>query len=247
MTRLSARFDQVRLAMMLLTRLPVGRIAGEAPAMARAQWAFPLVGLVIGALGWGVFALATVLGLAPVIAAILSLLASALATGGMHFDGLADFADGWGGGTDRARTLEIMRDSRIGSYGVLALILFSALLAAGISEAASGIAFLLAGVGSRLCMLVALVFMPPARTDGLGRMAAGKGASSLIAGAVICAVLVLLAGPAGAFSLVAAGLTLILIGQSALRRIGGQTGDVLGAIQLATEAAIWIILAAFAH
>ncbi|MDV7269722.1 adenosylcobinamide-GDP ribazoletransferase [Thioclava sp. A2] len=242
-----ARFDQFRLAMMLLTRLPVGRISGAVPAMDKARWAFPLVGLVIGGIGWGVFAAAVTFGLSSVIAAILALLATALATGGMHFDGLADFADGWGGGSDRARTLEIMRDSRIGSYGVLALILFSALLAAGISEVASATAFLLAGVGSRLAMLLALVFMPPARADGLGRMAAGKGEASLIAGTLVCAVLVILAGTTGAFALIGAGLAMIVIGHSATRRIGGQTGDVLGAIQLASETAIWIFLATSAH
>ncbi|MDZ7905514.1 MAG: adenosylcobinamide-GDP ribazoletransferase [Cypionkella sp.] len=119
----------LQLALMLLTRLPAGHLAqaGDPPPLARAVWAYPIVGALVGAMGAGVLVGAATLGLAPSIAATLALAVCILATGGLHEDGLADVADGFGGGQDRARKLEIMRDSRIGSYGTLALILSLAL------------------------------------------------------------------------------------------------------------------------
>ena len=122
MTPLRARATEVQLALMLLTRLPAGRI-DPAPTIAAAAWAFPLAGAVVGVLQALVLIAAIGLGLPMAMAAGLALAAGVLATGGLHEDGLADCADGFGGGRSPARKLEIMRDSRIGSYGALALIL----------------------------------------------------------------------------------------------------------------------------
>ena len=107
----------------LLTRLPVADLTppGDYADPARAVWAYPLAGLAVGLIGGLVYWLAAALAIPPMIAGVLALGAMVLATGGLHEDGLADTADGLGGGRDKARKLEIMRDSRIGSYGVIAL------------------------------------------------------------------------------------------------------------------------------
>ena len=123
---LRRRLDEARLALMLLTRLPVGRLKDPVPSLAEARWAYPLVGLVIGAIAWVAHHGALMLGLGPLPAALVALGAMVLVTGALHHDGLADFADGLGGGRDPDHRLEIMRDSRIGSYGALALIFDSA-------------------------------------------------------------------------------------------------------------------------
>ncbi|MEM8578904.1 MAG: adenosylcobinamide-GDP ribazoletransferase, partial [Pseudomonadota bacterium] len=108
------------LAALLLSRLPLPRVPDAAFAEgARAVWAYPVVGLLLGAFAAGIGALAPT----PVIGAGLALAAMAMMTGALHEDGLADTADGLWGGQSRARRLEIMKDSRIGAYGVLALIL----------------------------------------------------------------------------------------------------------------------------
>ena len=116
MTPVAARLAELRLAVMLLTRLPVGRFTVAPPPLNAAIWAYPLVGLPIGAVIWAVSAGAIYLTALPAtIAAVLALGAMLMATGGLHADGLADTADGLGGGRDRAHCLEIMKDSRIGA------------------------------------------------------------------------------------------------------------------------------------
>ena len=122
------RLPEIRLALMLLTRLPVGQFAGTPPEITHARWAFPLVGLPLALIAWAVLAGAAALGLSPLVGGVLAVTALVLATGGLHHDGLADFADGMGG-RDPEQRLAIMRDSRVGSYGVLALILAVVLVA----------------------------------------------------------------------------------------------------------------------
>ena len=100
---------------MILTRLPAGRIEGNAPPIANAVWAFPLIGALVGLIAGAVFTLAITINLPAFAAALLALASAALVTGGLHEDGLADTADGFGGGQTLSRKLEIMRDSRIGS------------------------------------------------------------------------------------------------------------------------------------
>ncbi|WP_181180926.1 adenosylcobinamide-GDP ribazoletransferase, partial [Paracoccus sp. FO-3] len=124
---------QAALALVWLTRLPVGRLLpASPPTLAQAAWAFPLVGLAVGFIGAAVLGLAALAGLPGMVAALLAVGAMILATGALHEDGLADCADGSGGAT-RERRLEIMRDSRIGSYGVLALVLVTGLRVAAIA------------------------------------------------------------------------------------------------------------------
>jgi adenosylcobinamide-GDP ribazoletransferase len=241
------RVEEARLALMLLTRLPAGRLADPAPSLADARWAYPLVGLIVGALAAAAQAGALAVGLGPLAAALLALTVAALVTGALHLDGLADFADGIGGGRDRAHALLIMRDSRIGSYGVIALVLALALGATGLADIAvekALAALLLAATGSRLAMLVVLDRLPPAREDGLGRSAAGTAPGAWLPGAAAVAILAVWIGPAALPALAAMGLAALAVARLALRRIGGQTGDVLGATQVTAEVACILALAA---
>lgn len=240
---LRQRLAEVQLALMLLTRLPVGRISGDAPQLSAARWAFPLVGAIVGGATWAVHAGALGLGLPSGIAAGLALTAMVLLTGALHFDGLADYADGIGGGRDKAHALEIMRDSRVGSYGVIALVLVTGLWIASVDAAAPNIAdFIWAAMLSRAAMVGVQEILPLARSDGMAQLAAGR---SLPARAMV----VLLAGLTLLFwplQLLACIVVASAIGLKARRRLGGQTGDVLGAVQLSSETAIWIALASSA-
>lgn len=241
------RLDEVRLALMFLTRLPVGRLQETAPTLAQARWAFPLVGLIVAALGWAAQQGALALGLGPMPAAVLALCVLAFVTGGLHHDGLADFADGIGGGRDRDHCLEIMRDSRIGSYGVLALIFAVGLQASALAMFENGAPFALfalVGVGSRLSMLVVLDILPPARDGGLGHAASGAALGAWAPGAGVLVVITLLLGVAALPALLAGALAAFLVAFLAKHRIGGQTGDVLGAVQVMSAVAIWLSVAA---
>lgn len=242
------RIDEARLALIFLTRMPAGQLREPIPSLAEARWAFPLVGLCVGGLGWAVQHGALSLGLAGLPAAYLALAAMALLTGGLHHDGLADFADGIGGGRDRDHCLEIMRDSRIGSYGVLALIFAMALMGGAIAAFPDGaplILYLLIAVGSRMAMLVVLDLLPPARGDGLGNGASAHGVAAWSAG---LAAIVVLGGVSGAVALpvlVTMTLSAFALARAAMRRIGGQTGDVLGAVQLTCAALGWLAASAW--
>jgi adenosylcobinamide-GDP ribazoletransferase len=241
------RVEEARLALMLLTRLPAGRLADPAPTLAAARWAYPLVGLVVGALTAATQSGALALGFGPLVSALMAVSVSAVVTGSLHLDGLADFADGIGGGRDRAHCLEIMRDSRIGSYGVIALVLALGLAAAGLAEVPEGAApavLLLAATASRLAMLVVLDRLPPARPDGLGRGASGSTPLAWVPGAFAVAVLSLCIGAYALPALAAATVAAAVAARLALRRIGGQTGDVLGATQVVAEVACILGLAA---
>jgi len=237
---LRRRLSELQVAVMLLTRLPVGRINGAAPGLAQARWAFPIAGALVGLLTWAAHAGALALGAPSGVAALLALAWLALLTGALHFDGLADYADGIGGGRDKSHALEIMRDSRIGSYGVLAIVVVSGLWAASVMTVAPGpMAFVGAAVLSRGGMMAVQDILPPARADGMATMAAGPSRAAR-------GVLALLIGAALLFwpiPLVVCIVAVALVGYQARRKIGGQTGDVLGAAQLLSETAIWVALA----
>ncbi len=246
--RVSQALNEIRMGFLILTRIPVGSIAGEAPTMGASAWSWPLVGLVTGGLSALVWLLAGHLGLPPFPAAALAVLTGCLATGGLHEDGLADLTDGFWGGRDKERRLEIMRDSRIGSYGALALG-FSLLIRVGalasLTACTGALALMALAAASRAAMPVALHLLPAARADGLGRAASGVGAGHLLVALVLAGAALLPLGLRVAFGTAAlmAGAVLAL-GLLALRRIGGQTGDVLGAMQQVSELAGWLALSA---
>lgn len=250
MMRLRALLAEAQVALMLLTRLPAGRLPPHpaAPPMARAAWAFPLVGFIVGMIGALTLLGAQLVGLPPDIAAGLALAATILATGGLHEDGLADVADGFGGGRDRARKLDIMRDSRIGSYGTLALILsvgmrWQLIGALGTAAAPGMVA---AAVLSRGGLPLVMRFLPPAREVGLGRAAGGVSTGTALIAAALALLLALFAAGTlkTAAALIGTALALFLVARLAHRQIGGQTGDVLGAAQQAAEIAALLAVAA---
>ena len=246
---LRRRLAEARLALMLLTRLPAGTLCDPVPPLSQARWAYPLIGLVVGPIGWAALHTALALGLGALPAALLALGAMALVTGALHHDGLADFADGIGGGRDRAHRLEIMRDSRIGSYGALALIFSVFVSAAALGEIGGQISLaevMLVAVASRLAMLAVIDLLPPARTDGMGHGTASPSRSAWSPGVLVTAALVIAVGLPGLALIGAAAVATLTVATIARRRLGGQTGDVLGAVQIASETTGWLVLAAFA-
>ena len=238
----------LRAALGLLTRLPLP-YPKDTPRGAAAVWAYPVAGLIIGAMAGMVAAMSLFLGLTPAVAAALTLAAQAMLTGAMHEDGLADSADGLWGGWDKLRRLEIMKDSHIGSYGVLALILvtlarwsaLSTLLALGNHFGA----VIAVAALSRAPMAVLMAWLPNARASGLSALV-GRPAPRLAGYAVAIAILscfALVGLPAFGMALFAGSITLCL-GLVARAKIGGQTGDILGASQQLAEAAALCALAA---
>lgn len=230
-------------AFMLLTRLPVGRFAGS-PDLGRCVWAFPLVGLVVGGIGSLVYGLAHWLGMPPLVAAGWTVAATMLVTGALHEDGLADTADGFGGGGTPARKLEIMRDSRIGSYGALALVLsvvvrVAAIAALGRPWAAAAVIILAAMVG-RAAILVVLLIIAPARDDGMGSAMGTPHAGRIALGLGLAVASAFLSTPPrAAVAAVVLGLgSALVLAKLAASQIGGYTGDVLGAAEVLAECVV---------
>lgn len=237
------------------SRLPIPALGASdnpahMPEFRHSAWALPIAGLVIA-----LPALLLVSGLhvaqAPAsVAAFLFVGLLVLCSGGLHEDGLADLADGFGGGMNRDRKLSIMKDSRIGAYGVLALILVTGLKIAAIAALysnGSAVEFfaqlILAILASRFVMLVLWYTLKHARSDGLAVMAGrpGRRAVELAGGLVLIALILafpLVGGKSIVGLLAMAVLAVMWTGSLAMRHIGGQTGDVLGASQQIAEAAI---------
>lgn len=233
-------------AFALLTRLPLPNHRGTGAASA---WAWPLVGAVLGALGAALASAALWLGVTPGVTAALVLAAGAMLTGALHEDGLSDTADGLFGGWTRERRLEIMKDSRVGSYGVLALVLVTlarwSALTAVLVYGGHWAALVATGALSRAPMALLMALLPSARGEGLSH-ATGRPspATALVALALAVAIAVALAGWAAIALLFAALAAALLLAFSALRRIGGQTGDILGATQQLAEVACLAVLSA---
>ncbi len=226
-------------AFSLLSRLPVPVDHARAGKRgAAAAWAYPVVGLVLGALAGGMAAVAARAGVPAGMAGALALAVLAATTGGMHEDGLADFADAMGG-NDRDRRLEIMKDSHIGAFGAIALTLgllarWSGIAALSGWEQVAGLAVV--GAVSRAGMVVAMVALPHARAGGLSAATGRPQQHTVLAGlAVGLVAAVLFAGLSGVW-LFAAGLAgVVPVLWLAHRTLGGQTGDVLGAAQQLAE------------
>src|SRR5580704_17472680 len=183
---LKERADALRASILFLTRLRYGpAMPVDGAAVARAAWAFPIAGVFVGLIGAVVYLLAHRLGLPPWPAAALSVVATMAITGCLHEDGLADTADGFGGGRTRELKLEIMRDSRIGAYGVCALVLTILLRVSAVASLADTslvVAALIAAHGAgRATLPVFMFFVPPARQEGLSASAGQPPRDSVIA------------------------------------------------------------------
>jgi adenosylcobinamide-GDP ribazoletransferase len=252
--------QQVRLffiALQFFTRLPIPRWVGfEAAWLHHASRYFPLVGLVVAAIAAGAYALAAMF-LPPVVAVLLSTAAGIYATGAFHEDGFADMCDGFGGGHSRERVLEIMKDSRIGAYGAIGILLLLATkLAALASLPSAGVlaALFVAHPASRL-MATALIWrMEYARAEGKAKpmaqeMRGGELAIAACTAALPVAVVAArgwIAPAALACGLLGAVLAAAWLARKCAQRLGGYTGDCLGAVQQLTEAVFYLgVLAAW--
>lgn len=250
--------DDIRACLSFYSRLPVPPGAGGyvMPDFARASWATPIAGAIIGAIGAGAILIASILHLPPLVAATCAIGALAFATGALHEDGLADVADGFGGGATRDQKLSIMRDSRLGAYGALALFVTSLLRVSALAAILEGGVFravfsiVAAAALSRAVGLIPLVTLLPARSDGAGASAPTPSPTALrralyIGGAIALAPLF---GGATLAQTVVAQIAAVggALGVSKLaeRQIGGYTGDVLGAAQQAAEIGLLIALSA---
>jgi len=229
-------------AMALLSRVPLPPVGDfRAALIARSVWCWPLVGLVLAGLALLPAMLVDFLTGNPLVYAIFAIAAMVLLSGAMHEDGIADCADGFGGGMDRDRKLEIMRDSTLGTYAVVMLILTLGLRLVLITAAAdigqAGILFLIMAVISRAAMPVVMRILPPARDNGLGKGAGRPGWLPVLIGFAIASAVVLVLGGIGAMFAVIVGvmIAILIVAMVARSQIGGQTGDVLGATQICAE------------
>jgi adenosylcobinamide-GDP ribazoletransferase len=242
--------DDLRTATAFLTRLPMPHPHGAMPQnFVRAHRMFPVVGAAIGG-AVGLLCLGLrMIGLPDLAAAALALGASAILTGALHEDGLADVADGFGGGRDLAAKLEIMRDSRLGTYGALILMVsfvtkLSAL--ATLPDAMVVQAMIAAHALARGVLPAISLSLDYARKDGLARNAGRPDAATAglaVAFALVIALLALPLTEALGAALVA-GIAALGMAWLAQRQIGGQTGDVLGGAEQLAETAILVLLAA---
>jgi adenosylcobinamide-GDP ribazoletransferase len=239
-----------KVALAFLTRLPVrpGR-PWQGADLAASVATFPMVGVLVGVLGALAFAAATALGLPPLPAAVLAIAVLVCSTGALHEDGLADLADGLGGAT-RARSLEIMRDPRVGSFGLIALVL--ALLArVGALVALAGpvevaVTLVAGAAASRALLPAAMLALPQARGDGLAAQAGRPHLARVVAALAIAILIALLLLPplVVAVASAAAALAGAVVAWLAFRRLGGITGDVLGAVQQVAEVAFLLSVVA---
>jgi adenosylcobinamide-GDP ribazoletransferase len=245
---LSAITTDIRTGLAFCTRLPV-TLPPEAK-LADAAWCFPLIGALIGAVAALLYWFADWLWLDPFISATLAVAAGMLVTGCLHEDGLADTADGFGGGTTKIRKLEIMHDSCIGTYGVAALIPSFLLRVGAIASLAEpglvAAALIAAHAGARAVLPLFMLALPRARQDGLAASAGTPPAGRAVIAAMLGLLVLALSLGAGAALLTALLLAAAfgLLARLSMRQIGGQTGDVLGAVEQASEVTILLAAAA---
>ena len=245
---LSRYFDDLRAALSLLSRLPLPQGPHRGAA---AAWAYPLAGAIIGGIAGLIGLIAIWCGLPLALASLAALAGMIIVTGAMHEDGLADTADGLWGGWTRARRLEIMKDSHVGAFGTIALILsLSARWAAlwllfQLDSGWAMAAIITSAAVSRAVMVAVMSALPHARGAGLSH-ATGRPdmRTCAVAGGIAALIALALVGWSFFGVLFWAALTGIAVAGIAKQKIGGQTGDILGAAQQITEIAVLLSLIA---
>ena len=251
---INAYIDDIARSVAFLSRLPVPSRHFEDydGSLSRAVRAFPVAGLLIALPAAGIASLFTTLRLDPLFIAFIVLALETLVSGALHEDGLSDAADGIGGGRDRDHALSIMKDSRVGSYGVVALVLSFGLRASALAAVLSimtptGAAMVVLAVAaaSRAAMVWHWSSLPPARADGVAAAAGMPDRTStriaLATGFVLSAALLFPFVSWLTLLLLAAAVTgaVLAANRVASGKIGGHTGDTIGATQqLAAIAAL---------
>jgi adenosylcobinamide-GDP ribazoletransferase len=232
------------------TRLPFQHDrANFEEELALASWAAPIAGAVVGAIAALTYWPAHAAGLGPLPAAGLTIAATLVVTGALHEDGLADTADAFGAGATPQARLAIMRDSRIGTFGACALMLSIGLrwtaVASVVGPARAAAALIAAHAAARAMPPLLMWAIPPARPDGLSATA-GLPPVESVAAATLLGFAALLLGLGFRNGLIAAALLalcLLAVRGLALNKIGGQTGDVLGALEQVSEIVILLVAA----
>ncbi len=232
-----------------LTVIPLGRPrTPDARLLARSLVFFSLVGGLLG----GILALLAFLlrgAMSPLPAAAITVAAWTILTGGLHLDGLADTVDGLGGGGTPKRRLEIMKDSRIGTFGAaavcIALILKTA-MTAELAQKGRFPAFILAPAIGRAVMASAILLFPAARKGGLGRLFKDncRTEDAVICAAIAAVLALLLRGPWGLVLATVVGACGFLAARGICRGLGGLTGDAYGALCEGSEIATLLLLIA---
>jgi adenosylcobinamide-GDP ribazoletransferase len=248
------RINDLKIGFIFLTCLPLTHRTPIANGeLSQALWTAPVVGVAVGLLGAGVYGLAQQLHLPPLPAAVLAVAATLVVTGGLHEDGLADVADGFGGGATRERKLEIMHDSRIGTFGVCALILSFMLRVSALTNLGDpglvAAVLVAAHAAGRAPIAAFMQLIPAARTDGMSADA-GRPPQETAVVAVLLGLVPLMVGLGFAAGVVAVVLLAVGFGCMAWlckRQIGGQTGDVLGALEQTGEIVVLLVAAAAAN
>jgi adenosylcobinamide-GDP ribazoletransferase len=236
----------MRAAMAFLTVIPVATPEGASgERLGRAY--FPAVGALLGLAGGACYVLAAAVT-SPLIAAVAAIAALAVLTGVLHLDGLADAADGLFGGGDVARRLEVMRDSRVGSFGLVAVVLVllgDVAALAAMSPARAIVGLVIAGAVSRWALLLLIAAVPYIRESGLGVAAGGRHRLfDLVLGSAITVIVCVLDWRRAVVAVVVALLIAAVVALIARRRIGGATGDVYGATAELSQLGALVVFAA---
>ena len=235
-------------ALSFFSRLPVSGKADDFD-LSRVAGAWPAAGLLLSLGPAAIVVLNYWLGVPPLVTAFLAVAMGIALTGALHEDGLADTFDGLGAGGGQARSLEVMRDSRLGTFGALALILTVLVKGSAIAALAGTplhalAAFLGVAMISRALALWHWSALPPARHDGMAFAAGQPDAAALqlglLSGLIGAIILVVALGLAALLGLALAGVATILFTGLIRRRLGGHTGDTIGAIQQITEALVFV-------
>ena len=244
-------------AFLLLSRIPIfwhHFPEDRPPNFMTALWAFPLVGLIIGAGGGLTMVGVQTLHLPPLFSALIGVFIMAMLSGAMHEDGLADMADGFGGGRDLEAKVRIMHDSRIGTYGVLALILGTGariILLAELSATVTGsdlVAIIaVVAAAARFQPVIQLAVFPISAHAKLASLVGRAGIVQLVAAASLCAApLYVLLGVTTLLVMYVPALILTLwLGRLAVKHVEGLTGDVMGATTILSEIALFAALVAY--
>lgn len=242
-SRLSRLTRDVPVMMAFFSRLPVAP-RRPTPDFITSAWAWPLAGLLIALIPAALLAMTRGANVPPLAAAALALAALAAITGALHEDGLADTADGLGGGRYRTAKLAIMRDSRLGTYGALALMFTGIVRIASLSvlvldPGRGALILLMVAVISRALALWHWSALPPARSDGLAAEGGQPDGLSLAIGVATGALAVIpllfMASGAALFALALAILGTFAFNALCRQQIGGHTGDTLGGAQQTAE------------
>jgi adenosylcobinamide-GDP ribazoletransferase len=233
------------IAIQFLTRLPVpDKLQASEETLGRATRFFPLVGVMVGA--GAALTFSSLRRPLPHSAAVLcAIIFTAFITNGFHEDGLADAFDGFGGGWTKEQALEIMRDSRLGTYGALALVFLILGKYSFLSALAPGQVWrwlIVAHAASRWTALPLCAWLPYARAEGQGKLVAKQiGKTEIFVGSVTLFITVLLLSWRGAFAaLLATSLAPLLSGLYFRARLSGLTGDCLGAANQLTEVSLYL-------